>query len=108
MKMLTAAAIAAALLAGPVFAQSSTDFAIMHFNMDADSAGDIRMSPSNAPMMVDLGEDTTLAQVLAHFNMDANSAGDLRGQQGVTIIMSDPTYAAEIFARLRAESLMDE
>jgi|SRR6056297_330073 len=92
----------------PAYAQSALEFAIMHFNMDADSAGDITMVPSSQPMMVDLSENTTLAEVLEHFNMSIDSQSDRAGQNGVTVFMSDPTYAAEIFERLRAESLSDE
>ena len=108
MKKLVLALAATAALAAPAFAQSTTDFAIMHFNMDASSGSDIRMSPASAPMMADLSVNTTIADVLAHFNMDADSFSQLQGQSGVTIIMSDPAHAAEIFRRLQAESLEDE
>ncbi len=108
MKSLAIAASVAAFLSVPAFAQSTTDFAIMHFNMDADNQGEIIMTPASEPMMADLSMNTTLAEVLEHFNMDIESMSDLRGTNGVTIIMSDPGAAAEIFARLRAESAEDE
>lgn len=108
MKKLAMALAATALLGAPAFAQSTTDFAIMHFNMDVDNLGGVRMTPASAPMMADLSSATTIADVLEHFNMDADSFSELQGQSGVTIIMSDPTQAAEIFRRLRAESAEDE
>lgn len=96
------------MMAAPAYSQSALDFAIMHFNMDVDSRGEFVMVPSSQPMMVDLSENTTLAEVLEHFNMSIDSEGELSGQNGVTVFMSDPTYAAEIFERLRAESRSDE
>jgi len=108
MKKLALALAATAVMGAPAIAQDTTDFAIMHFNMDVDNLGDIRMTPASAPMMADLSSATTISDVLQHFNMDADSFSELEGQSGVTIIMSDPTQAAEIFRRLRAESQEDE
>jgi hypothetical protein len=104
--MLTLAALT--LSGTAAFSQSSTEFAIMHFNMDADSRDEIIMTPSSEPMMADLNEETTIAEVLEHFNMDEDMALEQAGRSGVTIIMSEPTYASEIFERLRAESREDE
>lgn len=108
-KLLLAATVAATSFTAPALADGhSTAFAIMHFNMDADSAGDIRMVPSGLTT-VPLEGNSTLADVFSHLNMDADSAMDLRGQgAGVTIIANDPAHAAEIFRRLMAESAEDE
>ncbi len=108
MKKLALALAATAAFAAPAFAQSSNDFAIMHFNMDADNSGDMRMSPMTAPMMANLSTQTTIADVLAHFNMDADTFMDASGQSGVTIIMRNPAHAVEIFRMLAEESREDE
>ncbi len=108
MKTIAITLAALALSGASAFAQSSTEFAIMHFNMDADNRDEIIMTPSSEPMMADLSEETTIGEVLDHFNMDVDSTLMQAGRSGVTIIMSDPTHAAEIFERLRAESLEDE
>lgn len=110
MKTLIYAAAASLALAAPAMAQSdATNFAIMHFNMDEDSNMNIRMIPSGDAQIVDITDDQTLLDVYSHFNMDVDSMSDLRGQgEGVTVIMTDPTRAQEIFARLRAESAEDE
>jgi hypothetical protein len=99
---------ASLMMAAPAFSQSSTDFAIMHFNMSADNRDEIIMTPASEGMMVDIGPDTTISEVLEHFNMDEDMTLERSGRSGVTVFMSDPTYASEIFERLRAESLEDE
>lgn len=112
MKALMYAAAASLALTAPVMAQSNSDarnFAIMHFNMDEDSNMNVRMIPTGDAQIVDITDEQTLLDIYRHFNMDADSMADVRGLgAGVTIIMSDPTYADEIFNRLRAESLSDE
>jgi len=110
MKALIYAAAASLALAAPAMAQSdATNFAIMHFNMDEDSNMNIRMIPSGDAQIVDITDDQTLLDIYRLFNMDVDSMSDLRGQgDGVTVIMTDPTRAQEIFARLRAESAEDE
>lgn len=108
-RLALAAALAASTIAAPAFAQSqASEFAIMHFNMDADSTGDRRMSPSGLTT-VELTPGSTLADVYSHLNMDADRAMDVAGSgAGVTIVMSDPAYAAEIFRRLMQEGREDE
>lgn len=103
-----AAALATTALAAPAFADGhAASFAIMHFNMDADNPGDLRMVPmGDGPMVVDLAPGSTLADVFQHLNMDADNAADLRGTNGVTILTSQPEHAAEIFRMLR-EAEMD-
>lgn len=108
-RLAIAAVLAASTIAAPAFAQSeASQFAIMHFNMDADSTGDRRMTPSGLTT-VDLTPGSTLADVFSHLNMDADRAMDVAGSgSGVTIVMSDPAHAAEIFRRLMQESLEGE
>lgn len=108
MKSIILATLASAALAAPAFAQSTTDFAIMHFNMDADTPSDIRMLPQGPIRTMMLEDGTTLMQVYEQFNLDADTLADIRGQNGVTVIMSDPSHAAEIFRRLKAEGMSDE
>lgn len=110
MKRLALAAALAASFAAPAFADGhAASFAIMHFNMDADSAGDLRMAPQGDAVTADLTMGSSLAEVFSHLNMDAENMGDVRGANGsVTIIASDPAHAQEIFARLMAESAEDE
>lgn len=98
---LTCAAVLA--LAAPAFAQSTTEIAIMHFNMDAESSGDIRMH-SGEIVMIDSSDNAALAEALERFNMSADSDSDLRGLDGVTVIVPNQSNAAaEIFRRLMAE-----
>lgn len=109
MKSIMYAAVASLAFAAPVFAQSDhVRFAIMHFNMDADNASEMRMVPMGDAQVVDLNDNATLLEVFNHFNMDADSLSDVRGQAGVTVIMGDPSYAAEIFERLMEESRENE
>lgn len=108
-RLALAATLAATAFAAPAFADGhTTQFAIMHFNMDADSTGDRRMTPTGLTT-VDLSAGSTLADVFAHLNMDADTSMDVTGDgPGVTIVMSDPAHAAEIFRRLMAESMGDD
>jgi len=109
-KLFAAAALATAALTAPAFADGHTQsFAIMHFNMDQDSASDRRMVPSGL-MQVELTPGSTLKDVFNHLNMDADRAMDVSGTGagGVTILMRDPTMAADIFRRLMEESREDE
>lgn len=111
MKKFALAAAAAAMVAAPAIAdESGRSFAIMHFNMDEDSADEMRMVPEGNPIIVDLGRDTSLAEIFAQFNMQEDMFTSQRGQgaNGVTIIMSDPGFAADVFEMIRAESLEDE
>lgn len=104
-RLALAATLAATAFAAPAFADGhSTQFAIMHFNMDQDSFGDRRMTPT-ALTTVELTPGSTLADVFSHLNMDADSAMDVAGEgAGVTIVASEPAFAAEIFRRLMEES----
>jgi len=104
MKRLAIAAALAASFAAPAFADGHTgSFAVMHFNMSADNTSEIVMTPaSDAPVTMQLVPGSTLAEVFAELNMDADTAMDINGGAGVTIIMSDPAFAAAIFARLMA------
>ena len=103
MKKLVFAAAATFALATQAPAQSSTEIAIMHFNMSVDSQSDIRMS-SGEITMVDAGDSEALAAALANINMSADGQGDLRGLDGVTVIVPNHSnQAAEIFRRLMAE-----
>ncbi|ABD52991.1 hypothetical protein [Jannaschia sp. CCS1] len=105
-----AATLAATAFAAPAFADGhATNFAIMHFNMDADNADQFVMLPQGDTVQVDLEMGTTLAEVFAHLNMSAETMGDLVGQSGtVTILASDPAHAAEIFSRLMEEGRGEE
>lgn len=109
-RLALAATLAATAFAAPAFADGhSTQFAIMHFNMDADNSSQLIMQPQGDTVMADLQMGTTLADVFAELNMSADNMGEIAGQNGtVTILMSDPTYAAEIFRRLAAESAGDD
>lgn len=111
MKKIALAAAVATAFAAPAFADGhTTGFAIMHFNMDQDSSGDRSMVPAGMVNTSDLNAGTTLAEVFGRLNMDADSMMSETGTNpnGVTIIMSDPSRAADIFRRLMAESAMDE
>lgn len=107
MKKLALACIAALAFAAPAAAQSTTDIAILHFNMDADSPSDLRMS-SGEVLMVDSTDTAALQEALDNFNMSADRLSDTRGSGGVTVIMSDPKFAGEIFRRIMAESAENE
>ncbi|MBL4627219.1 MAG: hypothetical protein JKY00_04160 [Roseicyclus sp.] len=102
MKRLAIAAALAASFAAPAFADGhTTNFAIMHLNMSAENESELIMVPQGDIMMADLEMGSTLADVFRQLNLSAETMADLRGQgETVTIIMSDPTYAAEIFRRL--------
>lgn len=109
-RLALAATLAATAFAAPAFADGhTTQFAIMHFNMDADNADQFVMLPQGETAMADLEMGTTLAQVFQRLNLSADTMGDVRGANGsVTILMSDPTHAAEIFRRLMEESREDD
>lgn len=80
----------------------------MHFNMSAMGNNEFIMSADEGTMIM-LDENTTLAEAISRFNSSEDSAGDRVGDTGtVTVFMSDPTYAAEIFERLRDETMGDE
>jgi hypothetical protein len=102
MKRLALATAITAALAAPAFADShAASFAVMHFNMFADNASELLMEPAgDGPVTMQLVPGSTLAEVFAQLNMDADVAMDVSGQTGVTIIMSDPAHAEEIFRRL--------
>ncbi|WP_224816547.1 hypothetical protein [Hasllibacter sp. MH4015] len=110
MKRLALATALIASVAAPAFADGhTTAFAIMHFNMSEDSASDRRMVPVGELMMADLTMDSTLSDVFRQLNMSVETMSDLRGETGfVTVIASDPAHGAEIFERLRLQSLEDE
>lgn len=110
MKHLALAAATAMAFVAPAFADGhSSSFAIMHFNMQEDDANDRRMVPTGLTQ-VDLTPGSTLSDVFGHLNMDADVSMNVAGSgaTGVTIIMSDPGLAADIFARLMAESAENE
>ncbi|MEX3017418.1 hypothetical protein [Gymnodinialimonas hymeniacidonis] len=103
MKTLALATALAASIAAPAFAQDSTQFAIMHFNMSLDNAQEMRMVPSGEIMMADLGMGSTLGDVFSQLNLTAENMTELRGTgETVTVIASDPAHAAAIFERLMA------
>ncbi len=102
MKRLALAAALATSFAAPALADGhSTSFAIMHFNMSADSASEVIMTPNGEIVTADLTMGSSLAQVFSHLNLSAENMSDLRGESGfVTVIASDPAAGAEIFRRL--------
>lgn len=111
MKTFAIAAALAASITAPVFADGHTlGFAVMHFNMDQDSPGERSLIPMGMMNNVQLTPGSTLAEVFSHLNMDADTQMDATGAGtgGVTIIMRDPTRAAEIFRRLAEESREDD
>ncbi|KIT16949.1 hypothetical protein jaqu_14480 [Jannaschia aquimarina] len=112
MKTLIASALAASALVAalPAAAQvpAGPAGAIAHFNQDIDTAND------RASLDIVRGETVTVssrsgsvAQAIAHFNADLD-AGDRVPLTGGTVVSGSPTYGAEIFANIRAESLEDE
>ena len=105
--IITAAALAA--FAAPVAAQSAAEFAIQHFNQSVESAADIRsLTPDDNTMTVSTRSNSARATAYDIFNASADSASDIRGTEGVTVVSGPPAHGAEIFARLRAESLENE
>ena len=102
MKNFALATALATAFAAPAFADGhTTSFAIMHFNMSADSTSDLRMVPSGDLMMADLTMGSSLAEVFGQLNLSAENMTELRGEGDfVTIIASDPEHGAEIFRRL--------
>lgn len=103
-RLALAATLAASTIAAPAFADGhSSQFAIMHFNLSADTASEVIMSPSGNITMSDLTMGTTLADVFQQLNLSADNMAELAGESGtVTILMSDPTHAGEIFRLLMA------
>lgn len=104
MKRLALATALATSLAAPAFAEGhTTAFAILHFNMSADNTGEIIMDPRSDIMMADLTMGSTLSEVFRILNLDADNMSELRGQgDTVTVIMSNPSFATDVFERLRA------
>lgn len=108
--LITALVAGATALSAPAFAQSaSTALAIEHFNQDYDSRDDRRLVPNgNSSVTVSTRSGGPLASVFAHFNQDFDSNSDLRGLVAATTYSNRPARNAEIFARIRQESLEDE
>ncbi len=104
-RLALAATLAATAFAAPAFADGhNAGVTVMHFNMSADNASELVMTPgSDAPMSMALTPGSTLADVFAQLNMDADVAMDVNGANGVTVIMTgNSEAAAAIFARLMA------
>lgn len=103
-RLALAATLAATAFAAPAFADGHTNsFAVMHFNMSADNASELIMTPgADAPVSMTLVPGSTLAEVFSQLNMDADNVMNVNGGNGVTIIMSGAAseQAAEIFRRL--------
>ena len=101
-RLALAATLAATSFAAPAFADGhTTEFAILHLNMSAENQSELIMVPQGDITMADLGMGSTLADVFSHLNLSAENMSELRGQgDTVTVIMSDPAHAAEIFRRL--------
>lgn len=107
-KLAIAALTATTLMAAPAFAQSASSFAIMHFNMDQDSAGDVVMTPAgDAPVVVELAPGSTLSDVFGELNMSFDSASDIDGTNGVTVITNTNSAAAQAIFDMLRESDMD-
>lgn len=106
MKSLALATALAASLAIPAVAQDHASVAIMHFNMDEDTPGEMHMVPMGMTT-VQLSDNATLSEVFQHLNMDENPI-ETAGSNGVTIIMSDPAHAADVFRMLLEESRGDD
>jgi len=104
------AAVAAATVAAPAFAQSnSSAVAIAHFNMSADNISEsITLRPRGNTTVVSTRGASPLSTAFAILNRSADNVQDLRGQNGATVISGTPAFGADIFARLRAASLEDE
>ena len=110
----TAAALAlaaTALVAAPAAAQVAPGgaAAILHFNQDYDGQDD-RRSIRNVGQGVAVSTRSggRTRAVFDHFNADFDSQDNVRGLNGATRFASQPSRAAEIFARIRRESREDE
>ncbi len=111
MKTLAIAAAFAAALAAPAAAQSAaTAFAIEHFNMSLDSAGERRLVPTGENTeRVSIRGNSALATALDVFNSSRDSAGERRGQTGsATFVSNTPAHAAGIFADIEAARAEDQ
>ena len=109
--LLICALVASAALTGAASAQvgSGAAAAVMHFNADQDMTSEIRRIPAD-------GFDGTtvstrsgnLGKAFDVRNASVDSTGELRGLNGATLISGEPAYAADIFARIKAESAENE
>ncbi|TFL17307.1 hypothetical protein [Jannaschia formosa] len=108
MKTVIASALIALAAAAPVAAQQvapGAAAAIAHFNQSADAQGDrithVSGEASGASVSTRSG---ALGAAFDRFNADADNRNDLRGLQGATVVSGAPATAADIHARIRAES----
>ncbi|MEM7722568.1 MAG: hypothetical protein AAF376_09355 [Pseudomonadota bacterium] len=115
MKRIITIALMAATLTAPLAATAEpltpTQRAIIHFNMDVDQVLERRNpfgAASRSGTFVSTQSRPDLAQSFARFNAQEDSVDGRRGLRGATIFSNRPAHGADIFARIRAESLEDE
>lgn len=109
MKALATAGLVS-VVATATFAETAMEFAFRHFNDSAHSASDIRHAPETQPQLVTVSQmgQSSLGTAVRILNQSADSQSDLVGTNGLTVVPSEPAYAAEIFEQLREESRGDE
>lgn len=99
-----------AATAAPAFAQSALDLAVENHNMSVASSGDLIVPGADGLTVgttVSSRGTSPLAQAIAIHNASADTAGDRIDGRFVTTFSSTPGHAADIFARLAAESRED-
>lgn len=106
----TAAAVtatAAALLSAPAIAQVPAGplGAIAHFNQQETGNEVVKVIRGDA---AGLSSRSGTVEAQIRFNADYDGGDDARRVTGQTVYSGTPTYGADIFANIRAESLEDE
>ncbi len=109
-RILATALLAALALTGTASAQvgAGPAAAIAHFNQDADSQDGRRLIRAGTDAVSVSSRSGALGDVFARFNADHDGQDDVRGLDGATLVQGSPAHAADIFARVRAESAGDE
>ena len=108
--LLISAALAATALTGAASAQVAPGAAaaIAHFNADYDSSGEIDRIPAGADGTTVSTRSGNIGTAFDIRNASVDSSGELRGLNGATLVSGEPAYAADIFARIKAESAENE
>lgn len=108
--LIISALVASAALTGAASAQvgSGAAAAIAHFNQDIDSVNDKRTVPTTDGLTTVSTRSGALSVAYEILNGSQDSQADKRGLNGATLVSGEPAFGAEIFERLRAESLEDE
>ncbi|GAA5075711.1 hypothetical protein N0B44_09825 [Roseibacterium beibuensis] len=106
MKRTVIATAIAAAVAAPAFAQDQSEAlstAIEIYNESVDTNAE-RINNVQLGTQVKIGENSALATAVEIANSSADTPSDRISTDTVTVFPSEPAYAADTIARIRAEA----